>query len=111
MAYKATSETGEFGLIERIKSIVQPTLESAPKLVIGIGDDCAVWRPSAKMLQLSSTDLLIEQVHFDLLTTPAKHLGSKAISVNASDICAMNAIPRLCPRLHCRTSLNTGGDD
>jgi len=94
MAYKATSETGEFGLIERIRSIVQPTLQSAPELVMGIGDDCAVWQPSTELLQVSSTDLLIEQVHFDLLTTPAKHLGSKAISVNASDICAMNAIPR-----------------
>jgi len=111
MAYKATSETGEFGLIERIKSIVQPTLESAPKLVIGIGDDCAVWRPSAKMLQLSSTDLLIEQVHFDLLTTPAKHLGSKAIRRQRLRHLRNERHPPLCPRLHCRTSLNTGGDD
>ena len=40
-----------------------------------------------------STDLLCEGVHFDLMYTPLKHLGYKAIVVNLSDICAMNAVP------------------
>jgi thiamine-monophosphate kinase len=94
MAYKATSEVGEFYLIDRISAIVNPTLAASPGLIAGIGDDCAVWHPAAAMIEVASTDLLLEQVHFDLLTTPVKHLGSKAISVNVSDICAMNAIPR-----------------
>ena len=38
-----------------------------------------------------STDLLIEGVHFDLSYMPLKHLGYKAVVVNVSDICAMNA--------------------
>jgi thiamine-monophosphate kinase len=38
-----------------------------------------------------STDLLIEGVHFDLAYMPLKHLGYKAVVVNVSDICAMNA--------------------
>ena len=38
-----------------------------------------------------STDLLIEGVHFDLSYVPLKHLGYKAVSVNVSDIYAMNA--------------------
>ena len=41
-------------------------------------------------MSLVSTDLLIEGVHFDLAYTPLKHLGYKAVAVNASDICAMN---------------------
>ena len=94
MPYKAISGIGEFGLIERISALVQPTLSAVPKLLTGIGDDCAVFQPSAELLQVSTTDMLAELVHFDLLTTPLKHLGSKAISVNVSDICAMNAIPR-----------------
>ncbi|TCD47997.1 thiamine-phosphate kinase [Chlorobium sp. N1] len=94
MAHKTTSDIGEFGLIERISAIVAPTLSASEGLVQGIGDDCAVWRPASGQVEVASTDLLIEQVHFDLLTTPARHLGSKAISVNASDICAMNALPR-----------------
>ncbi len=94
MSYKTIADIGELGLIDRIASIVEPTLEAAPSLVKGIGDDCAVYEISPSVLQVSTTDLLLEHVHFDLLTTPLHHLGSKAISVNVSDICAMNARPR-----------------
>ncbi len=41
-----------------------------------------------------STDLLVEGIHFDLMYTPLKHLGYKAVVVNLSDIYAMNATPR-----------------
>ncbi len=37
--------------------------------------------------------MLIEGVHFDLMYTPLKHLGYKAVVVNLSDIYAMNATP------------------
>jgi thiamine-monophosphate kinase len=94
MPYKAISDLGEFGLIDRISSLVGPTLDASPNLLTGIGDDCAVYQPTAGMLEVTTTDLLVEKVHFDLLTTPLKHLGSKSISVNVSDICAMNATPQ-----------------
>ncbi len=94
MSYKAISGIGEFGLIDKIASLAEPTLSAIPELLTGIGDDCAVFQPSPKLLQVATTDMLADQVHFDLLTTPLKHLGSKAISVNVSDICAMNALPR-----------------
>jgi thiamine-monophosphate kinase len=35
----------------------------------------------------------MEGIHFDLMYTPLKHLGYKAVVVNLSDIYAMNAIP------------------
>jgi thiamine-monophosphate kinase len=38
--------------------------------------------------------MLTEGVHFDLSYVPLKHLGYKAIAVNASDIYAMNGVPR-----------------
>ncbi len=38
--------------------------------------------------------MLVEGVHFDLTYVPLKHLGYKAISVNVSDIYAMNATPK-----------------
>ena len=94
MSYKAISGIGEFGLIDRIAALAETTLSAVPELLTGIGDDCAVFHPSAELLQVATTDMLADQVHFDLLTTPLKHLGSKAISVNVSDICAMNALPR-----------------
>lgn len=85
---------GEFTIIENIARIAAPTLEEHPEIHCGIGDDCAITAPAPGMLQVSSTDMLLEHIHFDLLTTPVAHLGSKAVSVNVSDICAMNAIPR-----------------
>ena len=88
------SEIGEFGLINRIAALAETTLPAVPELLTGIGDDCAIYCPSTKLLQVATTDMLVDQVHFDLLTTPLRHLGSKAISVNVSDICAMNALPR-----------------
>jgi thiamine-monophosphate kinase len=38
--------------------------------------------------------MLVEGIHFDLIYTPLKHLGYKAVVVNLSDIFAMNAIPK-----------------
>ncbi|MBF0586905.1 thiamine-phosphate kinase [Prosthecochloris sp. N3] len=93
MSLKPISEIGEFGLIEKISSLCKKTIPEKSSIVEGIGDDCAVVELDTSRLQVSTTDLLVEGVHFDLLTTPLHHLGSKSLSVNVSDICAMNAKP------------------
>ncbi len=85
------SELGEFGLIEKINQDTQIYHTSTLK---GIGDDAAVIRGEAGQNMLVSTDLLLEGVHFDLTYVPLQHLGYKAITVNISDICAMNAIAK-----------------
>jgi thiamine monophosphate kinase len=54
---------------------------------IGIGDDSAVL--NFKEPALLTTDLMIENVHFDLSYTSFYHLGFKIVSVNVSDIYAM----------------------
>ena len=82
---------GEFGLIKRIAktiTIKQPTTKK------GIGDDCAVIDTTADNLKVVTTDLLLEGIHFDLTYCPLKHLGYKAVAVNLSDVCAMNARPQ-----------------
>ena len=81
---------GEFGLIDHIASSIETKNTSTIK---GIGDDAAVIDNGDEMTVVS-TDLLIEGVHFDLTFHPLKHLGYKAVAVNASDICAMNATPK-----------------
>jgi thiamine-monophosphate kinase len=58
-----------------------------------VGDDAAVIDHGAYS-QVITTDLLLEGVHFDLVYTPLKHLGYKAVVVNLSDVYAMNAAPR-----------------
>ena len=83
------SKLGEFGLIDLITKDVKQYNETTLK---GIGDDAAVIK-IGDICQLVSTDLLVEGVHFDLSYAPLKHLGYKAVAVNLSDICAMNAVP------------------
>lgn len=83
------SQLGEFGLIDHLTQHFQITQSTTLK---GIGDDAAILDFAGKKTVVS-TDLLIEGVHFDLAYMPLKHLGYKAVVVNLSDICAMNAKP------------------
>jgi len=85
------AQLGEFTLIDLIK---QDTINNADSVVIGIGDDAAVLKATPLKLQLVTTDMLVEKVHFDLSTTSAWQLGYKAIGVNLSDIAAMGGVPR-----------------
>jgi len=64
------------------------------QVIRGIGDDCAVIRQSKGLLQLVTTDALVENIHFNLAWHPAGKLGRKAASVNISDIAAMAGTPR-----------------
>lgn len=82
-------QLGEFGLIEHLTKNIE--LKNASSIV-GVGDDAAVIDHFGKQTVVS-TDLLLEDVHFDLMYTPLKHLGYKSVVVNLSDIYAMNATP------------------
>ena len=84
------SELGEFGLIDYISKAIK--LKN-PSSIKGIGDDAAVIDNGDKMTVVS-TDMLLENIHFDLSYVPLKHLGYKAVTVNLSDIYAMNATPK-----------------
>jgi len=90
------SELGEFNLIEKISDLVkEKNISSIPdrELLIGIGDDSAVWKSLGKF-QMCTTDCLIQNVHFDLAYTGWQDLGIKSIAVNLSDIAAMGGFPR-----------------
>jgi thiamine-monophosphate kinase len=82
-------EIGEFGLINRIAAAFT---EKQDWTELGIGDDTAVLDPKGNKV-VTTTELFIEGVHFDLGYTPLQHLGFKVVSVVLSDIAAMNAIP------------------
>jgi thiamine-monophosphate kinase len=84
------AEVGEFGFIARIAGQIQPGVG----VHFGIGDDCAITDRSPGCVTLSTTDLLVEGIHFDLTYTDPHSLGIKALAVNLSDIAAMGAVPR-----------------
>ena len=86
--YTPLSSIGEFGLISRIKSNFDLKNSSS---ILGIGDDAAVI--DNKNQTVVSTDMLVENIHFNLMYVPLKHLGYKSVVVNLSDIFAMNAKP------------------
>lgn len=83
-------EVGEFGLIDKLKT---GTIHQPGTVVVGIGDDAAVFLPTPHRLQLITTDMLVEHIHFDLKTTLPLQLGYKAMAVNFSDIAAMGGTP------------------
>ena len=83
-------ELGEFGLIEKLTKKFDSVNDTSK---IGVGDDAAVL-DCGKDYMLLSTDMLVEGVHFDLSYMPIQHLGYKSISINVSDIAAMNGIPQ-----------------
>lgn len=81
---------GEFGLIARIRAAAH----DGTGVLLGIGDDCsAVLLPPGEAL-LTTTDLLIEGVHFRRDWTDFFTLGRKSVAVNLSDIAAMGGTPR-----------------
>lgn len=83
---------GEFELIELLTQNFNKQKRS--HVVKAVGDDAAVFDAGGPELQLITTDLLAEGVHFDLAYAPLAHLGYKAAIVNFSDIYAMNGRPK-----------------
>jgi thiamine-monophosphate kinase len=64
-----------------------------PPQTLGIGDDGSIIQIKQSTQLVTSTDLLIQDVHFRLSTTTAEALGWKSLAVNLSDLAAMNARP------------------
>jgi len=81
---------GEREIIARIREAAG----TSGDLVVGIGDDCAVYRTASERVSLVTTDTMVEGVHFDLAWHPPTALGRKAAAVNISDIAAMGGLPR-----------------
>jgi thiamine-monophosphate kinase len=81
---------GEFGLIDKLTKAV---IIKNPSTIKGVGDDAAVIDCGEKYMVVT-TDMLTEGIHFNLVYTPLKHLGYKAVVVNLSDVYAMNAEPK-----------------
>ena len=85
------ADAGERELVARIQAKAPP----APAWVrVGIGDDAAVMEPPRRLLEVVTTDALLEHVHFERALVGAGDVGFKALAVNLSDLAAMGALPR-----------------
>jgi thiamine-monophosphate kinase len=83
-------DIGELKLIQRIADNYRSSLSS---IVTGIGDDAAALKISENNILLTTCDLLLEDVHFNLNFTDSYQLGRKSLAVNLSDIAAMGGTP------------------
>ncbi len=89
----------ERAITERLRKAVAATLGSPPgsPVILGIGDDCAIYRPRGSADDLLFTsDMFIEGVHFLRATHKAAVAGRKALVRSLSDIAAMGGTPRFC---------------
>lgn len=84
------ADLGERALLNRITArLVTPAW-----LVVGPGDDAAVVEPERGALDVFTTDVQVEGVHFDRRFVAPDAIGHRALAVNLSDLAAMGARPR-----------------
>ncbi|HEY0630869.1 MAG TPA: thiamine-phosphate kinase [Thermoleophilaceae bacterium] len=79
---------GELELIAAIKAALGP---APARVLTGPGDDAAVVRADAVLA--TSTDTVVDGVHFSLSTHSPADVGHKALATALSDIAAMGAGP------------------
>jgi len=81
---------------DQLVAAITHVLSDQPRrLLVGIGDDAAVWKAPRSHVSVISTDALVDGVHFRSESTTPHALGHKALAVNLSDIAAMGAAPVL----------------
>jgi len=80
----------ELQIVDRLRR-----LAGAKGLALGIGDDCAIYKPRAGEELLFTTDQMIEGVHFTRAQSAAS-IGERALARSLSDIAAMGGEPRFC---------------
>jgi thiamine-monophosphate kinase len=83
---------GELALIDRLCAIIPM---DHTDLIAGVGDDAAVIRtsPDPAPYQLVTTDILVEDQHFNRQWSTPEQIGIKAAECNISDIAAMGGRP------------------
>ena len=81
----------ELAIVDRLRRLSLPSAN----LTLGIGDDCAIYRPRAGEELLFTTDQMIEGVHFTRAQSAAS-IGERALARSLSDIAAMGGDPRFC---------------
>ena len=92
-------DVGEFELIEMLIETIDRGhgdagrgKELGYRLRVPAGDDAAVWDGRGG-IEVMTTDVMVEGVHFDLELIGWKDLGWKCVAVNLSDVAAMGCAP------------------
>lgn len=81
----------ELDIVEKLRRLARP----GDCITLGIGDDCAIYRPRPNEELLFTTDQSIEGIHFLPDQSPSI-IGHNALARSLSDIAAMGGEPRFC---------------
>lgn len=92
-------ETGEAELLRLLAAIA--TRASGPALLVGPGDDAAIWQPPAGVEVALTQDALVEERDFRRAWITPWALGRRAFTVAVSDLAAMAAEPAWCTATLC----------
>ena len=87
------SDIGEFGLIKKIKTLIEKQGIHSSRVVLGLGDDTASVLIRSGYELLVTCDCLVENRHYLPGRIHPFDLGCRAVSVNISDIGAMGGVP------------------
>jgi thiamine-monophosphate kinase len=85
----------EVDLVRRIRALAASAYQNRA-VREGIGDDCAVIRPTPGSDLVFTTDFVLEGRHFYLETHSAADIGHKALARSLSDLAAMGSEPVFC---------------
>lgn len=88
------ADIGEHALIHWIRDAAA-SLPAGAGVLAGIGDDAAVVAPVRNHVDVLTTDIQVEDVHFAWTLSTPEAIGARALHVNMSDLAAMGATPRL----------------
>ena len=83
----------EDDIVAAIETIVASKADT--RVLVGIGDDAAVWQPSRSHRSVITSDACVEGVHFTRASMSFEDAGWRAMAANASDVAAMGARPVL----------------
>ena len=84
------NQFGEFNFIDSIK---KNTIFRPEQVVVGIGDDGAVYKTTRGAEQIAVIDTMVEGIHFTRQTMTWWQVGYKVVASNLSDIAAMGGTP------------------
>jgi thiamine-monophosphate kinase len=86
-------DVGEFGLIRRIKDLLEREGVKSERVSLGIGDDTASFLPRPGYELLVTCDCMVEDRHYLSRYITPFDLGRRAMTLNISDIGAMGGKP------------------
>jgi thiamine-monophosphate kinase len=100
----------DMGEAELLRALAEIARSTSSGLVLGSGDDAAVWAPEPGRELAISQDALVEGVDFRRSWITPRQLGARALSVALSDLAGMGARPAWCVATLCAPGATVAED-